>query len=186
MEITQTLLVNTRPAWRLWLSEHYHSEKEIWLVFPHKATGNTHLTYNDAVEEALCFGWIDSTQKRLDTDHAAQRFSPRNPKSPYSQTNIERLRWLEERGLIMPEVLASLGDLLNEPFVIPADILAALQANKQAWHHFQIYSGSYQRIRVAYVDGARSRPAEFQKRLENMIRKMALGKQFDYCIEKYY
>jgi uncharacterized protein YdeI (YjbR/CyaY-like superfamily) len=186
MEITQTLTVSTRLAWRKWLGNHYQTEKEIWLINPHKASGKTRITYNDAVEEALCFGWIDSTQKRLDDEHAAQRFSPRNPKSPYSQANIERLRWLAERDLVMPEVLASLGDLLDRPFVVPADILGALKANPTAWQNFQQFHGSYRRIRVAYVDGARSRPAEFQKRLKNFIRMMEQNKQFGYGIEKYY
>ncbi len=104
MEITSTLTVATRAAWREWLTNHYTTEKEIWLVYPHKQTGKARLTYNDAVEEALCFGWIDSTVKRLDDDHSAQRFTPRNPKSPYSQPNQERLRWLVERDLVMPDV----------------------------------------------------------------------------------
>jgi uncharacterized protein YdeI (YjbR/CyaY-like superfamily) len=156
------------------------------LVYPHKATGKARLSYNDAVEEALCFGWIDSTVKRLDVDHSAQRFTPRNPKSPYSQTNKERLRWLVEHEQVIPEVLATLGDLLTEPFQIPADILEALKASTQAWCNFQRFSGSYQRIRVGYVDGARKRPAEFQKRLTNFIEMMEQNKQFGYGIEKYY
>jgi uncharacterized protein YdeI (YjbR/CyaY-like superfamily) len=185
MENTNTLSVSTRLSWRKWLSEHYRSEKEIWLVYPHKATGKTRIPSNDTVEEALCFGWIDSTQKRLDDDHATQRFKPRNPKSTYSQTNIERLRWLVAHEQVMPEVLASLGDLLERPFDIPADILDALKANPAAWQNFQAYSGSYQRIRVADVDGARARPAEFHKRLKNFIKMMKLNKQFGYGIEKY-
>ncbi len=186
MEITKTLRVTARQAWRKWLSRHFRTEKEIWLVSPHKTSGSERLSYNDAVEEALCFGWIDSTQKRLDDEHSAQRFTPRNPKSPYSQANIERLRWLAKRDLVMPEVLASLGDLLERPFEIPADILAALQANPTAWGSFRRFHGSYQRIRVAYVEGARSRPAEFQKRLKNFIKMMEMNKQFGYGIEKYY
>jgi uncharacterized protein YdeI (YjbR/CyaY-like superfamily) len=156
------------------------------LIYPHKATGKDRITYNDAVEVALCFGWIDSTQKRLDNEHAAQRFTPRNPKSPYSQTNIERLRWLAEHGQVMPEVLISLGDLLGRPFEIPVDILGALKANPVAWQNFQQFHGSYQPIRVAYVDGARSRPAEFQKRQNNLIKRLEQNKQFGYGIEKYY
>ncbi|MGA9398081.1 MAG: YdeI/OmpD-associated family protein [Anaerolineaceae bacterium] len=186
MEITTSLSVANRKAWRDWLSKHYLTETEVWVIYPHKTTGKERITYNDAVEEALCFGWIDSTVKRLDADHSAQRFSPRNPKSPYSQTNKERLRWLIEHDQVMPEVHATLGDLLTEPFEIPAVIKQALQANEQAWHNFQKFSGPYQRIRVAYVDGARKRPAEFQKRLNNFIRRMEQNKQFGYGIEKYY
>ncbi len=80
----------------------------------------------------------------------------------------------------------TLGNILNEPFVIPGDIQAELHANPQAWHNFQQFSGSYQRIRVAYVDSARNRPVEFQKRLRHFIHMMELNKQFGYGIEKYY
>ncbi|MDX1399180.1 MAG: YdeI/OmpD-associated family protein, partial [Oceanospirillum sp.] len=68
-------------------------------------------------------------------------------------------------------VLSTIGDLVEKEFQFPADIEAALRANEQAWENFQNYSGSYRRIRVAYVDSARKRPEEFQKRLQNLIRK---------------
>jgi len=86
----------------------------------------------------------------------------------------------------MPEVLATLGDLSTEQFEIPADILQALQADEQAWHNFQRYSGSYQRIRVAYVDSARERPAEFEKRLKHLVRMTEQNRQFGHDIVKYY
>lgn len=186
MEIGKTLYLTERPAWRAWLSEHHRSEPEIWLVYYKKHTGEPRIAYNDAVEEALCFGWIDSIVKKLDKSRTAQRFSPRKAGSGYSQTNIERLRRLAGQELIMPEVLADLGDLLAQEYVYPADIMAALQADQEAWRHFQSYSGAYRRIRVAYVDAGRGRPAEFEKRLANLITKTAAGKQFGFGIEDYY
>ena len=92
MEIGKTLYVDTREAWRAWLAANFQTAAEIWLVNPNKASGRPRLLYNDAVEEALCFGWIDSTVKKLDAETAAQRYTPRNPKSSYSQMNKERLR----------------------------------------------------------------------------------------------
>src|SRR5260221_11958148 len=92
MEITQTLYITNRKDWRDWLKQNYKTEKEIWLVYPKKATGKPRIEYNDAVEEALCFGWIDSIVKKLDEGHTVQRFSPRNPKAKYSHANVERLR----------------------------------------------------------------------------------------------
>ncbi|MEW5941028.1 MAG: hypothetical protein AB1750_15280, partial [Chloroflexota bacterium] len=77
MNITQTLYVTKRKNWRDWLRKHYKTEKEIWLIYPKKETGKSRIAYNDAVEEALCFGWIDSLVKKLDDDHTVQRFSPR-------------------------------------------------------------------------------------------------------------
>ncbi len=186
MEITKTFYAPDRKAWRDWLKEHYQDEKEIWLVYYRKQTGEPRIAYNDAVEEALCFGWIDSTVKHLDEERIAQRFSPRRPGSGYSQTNKERLWWLMARDRVMPEVLAALGDICTEEFEIPADILQALQANEQAWQNFQRFSGSYQRIRVAYVDTARERPTEFEKRLNHLVRMTEQNKQFGHDIEKYY
>jgi len=86
----------------------------------------------------------------------------------------------------MPEVLATLGDISTEQFEIPADIRQALQANEQAWQNFQCYSESYQRIRIAYVDSARERPAEFEKRLKHLVRMTGQNKQFGHDIVKYY
>ena len=186
MRRTEELYFTNRKDWRTWLAEHYDARKEVWLVYYNKNSGRPSIPYGDSVEEALCFGWIDSTVKRLDADHSAQRFSQRNPNSPYSQTNKERLRWLIEHNQVMPDILASLDGIITEEFEIPADILQALQANEQAWRNFQQFSGPYQRIRVAYVDGARKRPAEFQKRLKNFIHMMEQNKQFGYGIEKYY
>jgi uncharacterized protein YdeI (YjbR/CyaY-like superfamily) len=186
MEITKTFYAPDRQAWRAWLQEHYRDEKEVWLVYYRRQAGRPRIAYNDAVEEALCFGWIDSTVKKLGAERIAQRFSPRNLKSGYSQTNKERLRWLIARGQVMPEVLPTLGGISTEEFEIPADILQALQANEPAWHNFQHYSDPYQRIRVAYVDSARERPAEFEKRLKHLVRMTEQNKQFGYGIVKYY
>jgi uncharacterized protein YdeI (YjbR/CyaY-like superfamily) len=186
MEITKTLYAPDRQAWRAWLEEHYRDEREVWLIYYRKQADKPRIPYNDAVEEALCFGWIDSTVKHLDEERIAQRFSPRKPKSGYSQTNMERLRWLMARGLVMPDLLATLDGISTEEFEIPADIYQALRASEQAWHNFQRYSGSYQRIRVAYVDSARDRPGEFEKRLRHLVRMTEQNKQFGHDIEKYY
>ena len=77
MEIGKLLHVSDRESWRQWLENNFKTEKEIWLVFPDKASGKPRIQYNDAVEEALSFGWIDSIVKRLDEHSSAQRFSPR-------------------------------------------------------------------------------------------------------------
>jgi len=185
---SRLLRVSDRKAWRAWLRAHYRSEAEAWLVFAKAHTGKPRIAYNDAVEEALCFGWIDSTVRRLDADHFAQRFTPRRPKRTYSQANIERLRKLVRQRKVVKEVRESLGDLLEEkPFEIPPDILQAIQADPQAWGHFQKFSPAYIRIRVAFIAGARKRPAEFRKRLRHFIDMTARGKQFGFGgIEKHY
>lgn len=187
MKTLQTLYVTTQKEWRSWLKKNYKTEKEIWLVYYKKTSGKPRIEYNDAVEEALCFGWIDSTVRKLDEERFAQRFTPRKPKSGYSQANKERLRKLIADGKVMKDVLAALGDLADEKFEIPTDILKAIQANKEAWGNFQNFSDSYVRIRIAFIDGARKRPEEFQKRLNYFIKMTEKNKQFGFGgIEKYY
>ena len=187
LDEARLLYVANRTEWRDWLKKHYKSEKEVWLVYYKKHTGKPRIAYNDAVEEALCFGWIDSTVKRIDEDRFAQRFSLRNPKTPYSQANKERLRELVKQGKVVDEVLATLGDLVGEQFEIPPDILDAIRANKEAWKNFQGLSQPYIRIRIAFIDGARNRPQEFKKRLRYFIEMTEKNKQFGFGgIEKYY
>jgi uncharacterized protein YdeI (YjbR/CyaY-like superfamily) len=187
MDITQTLYITDRKDWRDWLKKHYKTEKDIWLVYPKKATGKPRIEYNEAVEEALCYGWIDSIQKRLDEEHTVQRFSPRKPKAKYSQANIERLRYLVEKKKVVKEVAETLGDVLEQEFIIPNDILNAIKADKKAWKHFQAFSDSYIRMRVAFIDGARNRPEEFKKRLRHFIKMTEQNKMFGFGgIEKHY
>jgi len=187
LDQAKLLYVTDRKEWRDWLEKHYKSEKDVWLVYYKKYTGKPRIPYNDAVEEALCFGWIDSTVKSIDGDSFAQRFSLRNPKTPYSQANKERLRELIKQGRVRDEVLVTLGDLVEKQFEIPLDILEAIQANKEAWKNFQRFSQPYIRIRIAFIDGARNRPQEFEKRLRYFIEMTGKNKQFGFGgIEKYY
>ena len=181
------LHVTNRREWRAWLKEHYRSDKEIWLVFNKKRSGKPRISYNDAVEEALCFGWIDSTTRKVDDERFAQRFSRRNPKSPYSQANKERLRDLIRRKKVARDLLAELKDILHEEFLIPPDILKAVRTSRDAWKNYQRFSEAYKRIRIGYIDGARDRPEEFKKRLRNFIAKTEKNKLFGYGgIAKYY
>jgi uncharacterized protein YdeI (YjbR/CyaY-like superfamily) len=186
MEISETFYTADRDEWRQWLAENYKTAEEIWLVLPKKASGQPRLPYHESVEEALCFGWIDSIQKTLYEESTVQRFTPRRPNSGYSQTNIERLRRLTAQGLVMPEFLDEVNEVLAQEFVFPADIEAALRADEQTWQNFRSYSGAYQRIRVAYVASRRKKPEEFEKRLNNLIEKTAQNKQFGYGIEVFY
>ena len=177
-----------RQEWRSYLATHFETEDEVWFVFPVKEANEPSLSYNDAVEEALCFGWIDSTNRRLDGLHCARRFSPRKAGSPYSQPNIERLIWLEERGMIHPKVRESVLPVIRAPFVFPQDILDRLQKDPVVWRNYQAFSDSYKRIRVAYIDAARDRPEEFEKRLASFLSKTRQNKIIRGYggVEKYY
>lgn len=179
-----TYYARDRDEWRAWLQEHHARAKEIWLIYYRKATGKPRVSYNAAVEEALCFGWIDSQQKGIDDERFAQRFSPRKPRSNWSETNKVRLRNLIAAGKMTPAGLAvAKGVILDEPFAIPPDIETALKQDSQTWRHFQGFSEDYRRIRVAFVESARNRPEEFGKRLANLVKMTASNKTFGYVKE---
>lgn len=183
-----TFYTSHREKWRAWLSANFDKEKEVWFVFPMKAAGEEALSYNDAVEEALCFGWIDGVIKHIDPTHRAQRFTPRRPGSPYSRPNIERLIWLEEQKLIHPSIRERVLSIIKAPYLFPEDIIAAIKRDEKAWEHYNSFAPSYKRIRVAYIDAARKRPEEFQKRLDSFIKKTRENKLIiGYGgIDKYY
>ena len=183
-----TFYTSHREEWRAWLSVNFDKEKEVWFVFPMKATGEEALSYNDAVEEALCFGWIDGVIKHIDPTHRAQRFTPRRQGSPYSRPNIERLIWLEEQKLIHPNIRERVLSIIKAPYLFPEDIIAAIKRDEKAWEHYNSFAPSYKRIRVAYIDAARKRPEEFQKRLDSFIKKTRENKLIiGYGgIDKYY
>ncbi|MBQ4426050.1 MAG: YdeI/OmpD-associated family protein [Lachnospiraceae bacterium] len=184
----ETLYTSDRNEWRAWLAAHFETAPEIWLIYPMKGSGEACILYNDAVEEALCFGWIDSTIRHTDPLHRAQRFTPRRKGSPYSQPNIERLVWLEERGMIHPKVRESILPVIQAPFVYPEDILDVLRQDERVWQNFLQFSEPYRRIRIAYIDDARRRPEQFEKRLNHFVEKTRRGKLIiGYGgIEKYY
>ncbi len=177
VENRETFYTSDRQEWRNWLSKHFETNSEIWFVFPTKGSGEAGLSYNDAVEEALCFGWIDGVAGTLDADHQIRRFTPRRKGSTYSQPNIERLLWLEAHNLIHPKIRPSVENVLARPFVYPEDILDAIREDPAAWQYFESFPEPYKRIRIAYIEASRKRPAEFAKRLANFIRKTRENKR---------
>ena len=188
MEEKNTFYTASRQEWRDWFLQNFKTESEIWFVFPTKSSEDAALSYNDAVEEALCFGWIDGVAGTLDDTHHIRRFTPRRAGSPYSQPNIERLIWLDKNGLIHPEIRPSVEEVISTPFVFPQDIIEKLKEDETVWNNYNGFSEPYKRIRVAYIDAARKRPDEFEKRLDNFIRKTRENKLIvGYGgIEKYY
>ena len=160
-----------RNDWRKWLLEHFESETEVWFTFPTVDSNEIGVTYNDAVEEALCFNWIDGIAKRLDETHQLRRFTPRRKNSPYSRLNIERLIHLNSLNMIHPKFKKEILKVISVPFVFPKDIINELKKDNVTWNNYQNFSDSYKRIRVAYIDSARDRPEEFKKRLSNFIKK---------------
>src|SRR5438105_661855 len=112
MEIGETLLVHSAQEWREWLAQHHQDKKEIWLIYYKKTSGKTGITYEEAVQQALCFGWIDGTEKGIDKDTFAGRFTPRRAKSNWSESNRIRVARLLSDGKMTEAGLA----------VLPADL----------------------------------------------------------------
>jgi uncharacterized protein YdeI (YjbR/CyaY-like superfamily) len=186
MEITKTLNIKSGNDWRNWLKKNYRTEKEIWLVFQNKSSTKKSISYEEAVEEALCFGWIDSIVKKTEKNSRVQRFTPRNPKSSYSQLNKERVKKLIRKKKVVASVLKTLGDLENEKFIYPKDIIDEIRKNKEAWENYQKFSEAYKRIRIAFIDDARKRPEVFKQRLDYFVKMTAKNKQYGtQGIEKY-
>jgi uncharacterized protein YdeI (YjbR/CyaY-like superfamily) len=184
VDVGKTLRAKTRAEWRRWLARNHDRRPEIWLVFHTKASGKRFVAYDDAVEEALCFGWSDSTVKKLDGDARAQRFTPRRPGSAVSELNRERVRRLVAQGLMTPAGLAAIG-AAGRPagrargrFVVPADIRRELKRDRETWGNFQAFPETYRRIRVAWIDAARVRPEVFEQRLRYFLRMTKQNKRF--------
>ncbi len=184
----ETKYFTNRREWRKWLETNFESRNDIWLEYPLKQTGKKRIIYNDAVEEALCFGWIDSTVKSLNEATTIQRFCKRNKNSSFSQPNIERLTWLFENKLIHDSIKDEALHIIQQEFIFPEDIIKRLKSDKDVWANYQSFSEPYKRIRIAYIDSARKRPDEFEKRLHNFIDKTRENKQIRGFggIDKYY
>lgn len=183
MEIGKTLYVSTRRSWRNWLLKNHKKEKDIWLLYPKKHTGKARIPYGDAVEEALCFGWIDSIAKKVDDDFFAQRFSPRRKGSMWSEPNIIRMRRLISSGLAKPPGIAAFeiaGAHKPKRFLIASDILRELKREKSVWENFDKFPESYKRIRISFIERRRANKEEFRKRLDYFIKKTRENKRFAF------
>ena len=177
MEIGKTLRARNRREWRRWLEKNHEKADEIWLVYYTKASGKPFVPHGEAVEEALCFGWIDSIAKKLAADSRAQRFTPRRPKSPISELNKERIRRMIEAGKMTEAGLAAAPDLFAE-FVIWPEILAELQADPVVWKNFQAFPEAYRRIRIGWIQNTTGNADVRRQRLDYLLRMTREGKQF--------
>ena len=191
MDFGKTLYVENREKWHSWLLKNHKTESEIWLIYYYKKTGKPRISYDDAVMEALCFGWIDSILKKIDTERFAQRFSPRKPKSELSQMNKERIRELIKEKKMTEWGMKAIAHVFNEKtdrtdnFIIPLDILKKLKANKDAWEYFQKMPSSYQRIRIAYIESRKRQSINmYKKSLDHFIEMTAKNKRIGFVRER--
>ena len=182
MAVARKLLdIETRGEWRSWLAAHHDSVAEIWLVFHKRHTGRPSIEYRDALEEALCFGWVDSLITRLDDDRYGRKFTPRKPDSRWSTANRRRYADLQGRGLLatpglMRAPTARSGDAPPSPKTLPQYIEQVLRADAAAWTHFEKLPPSHRRMYVAWIDSAKKQETK-ARRLQEAISLLHAGKR---------
>ena len=180
----KTLRVRTADQWRDWLAQHHDSEAEVWLIFHKKHTGIASIAYADAVEEALCFGWVDSLLKPLDDRRYALKFTPRRADSRWSTRNRQRYAALKASGRLTPAGLnrpptgrgyGPRPQRLALPSKLPAYMKAALKQNPAAFRQFKALSLPQRRRYFAWIESAKKEETK-ARRLEEAIRLLTAGK----------
>jgi uncharacterized protein YdeI (YjbR/CyaY-like superfamily) len=179
----KTLDVRTIEQWREWLARHHDSESEIWLVFHKRHSGRPSIIYLEALDEALCVGWIDSLVKRLDDDRYARKFTPRKPDSRWSIINLKRYAQLKESGRLTPAGLqrAPTNRIAVAPprlpwSKVPRYIEEALRRRPAAWKYFESLAPSHRRHYVGWIDSAKQEATK-RRRLQEAIGLLAAGKK---------
>ena len=181
----KTLHVRTAEEWRDWLAGHHASVPEIWLVFHKQHTGMASIDYKVALDEALCFGWVDSLVKRLDDRRFARKFTPRRANSRWSEVNRKRYAELKAAGRLKPPGIerppTSRGDAprpprLEMPARLSAYIQAALKKHPKARRHFEAMPPSHQREYYAWIESAKREETKL-RRLEQAIRMLEEGRE---------
>ena len=182
-----TLYFTTRDAWRAWLEEHHAIAKVAWLLHYKKHTGMPGLALEDAVAEALCFGWIDGVLKPIDAEKYALRYSPRKSGSVWSETNKRRVRKLIKQGRMTEAGLARVREakangewraatLREDTSNIPDDLRQALKANPQARRSFDRLAPSHKRQYIYWITSAKTNTTR-QRRIQKTVRLVAEDKE---------
>lgn len=183
-KLIKTLYSKNRREWRRWLEKNHRSKDEIWLTIYKKHAGKPSVPYTDAVEEALCFGWIDGQMKSLDKEKYIQRFTPRKYSSNWSVTNIDRVKKMIKEGRMTTwgrkvyeeGMKANIIIPSSKNFSIPSDLKKALVGNKKAWSNFQNFAPSAQLAFVYWVDTAKTDETR-QERIEKTFKLSLEGKK---------
>jgi uncharacterized protein YdeI (YjbR/CyaY-like superfamily) len=189
MEISNPIYFKDKTEWRSWLKINHSKEKEIWLVYFKKHTGKPRIPYENAVEEALCYGWIDSTVKRIDDERYCQKFTPRKIISGWSESNKRRVKKLikEKRmtkygmGKITAAKENGKWDEIVSPqkvFDMPDELMILLDNNEKAKQNYNSLSASYQRQYINWIASAKQSETRFKRSNEAIVllnRNQKLG-----------
>jgi len=175
--------LRTPQAWRAWLEKHHTTEQALWLVLYKKHTGKARLVYEEAVREALCFGWIDGIRKRIDDETHMIRFTPRRPNSMWSPSNKKRVAQLIADGRMTEAGLAQVreakrngqwdkADVPRPVPDVPAELVEALARNKTAQRHFDALAPSHRKQYIGWIAGAK-REVTRAKRAAEAVQRLA-------------
>lgn len=180
-----TYYAKDRQAWRKWLEKNHRGSTGVWLVYYKKGSGKTRVEYADAVEEALCFGWIDSTLNPIDDEKYMQLFTPRKPKSGWSKLNKDRVEKLTAQGLMMPAGLEKIENAKKhgtwskldhiESFTLPPELKKAFTANKKAKQFFETLGKTNKKYILYYVNNVKD-PEKKASRIAKIITAANEGK----------
>jgi uncharacterized protein YdeI (YjbR/CyaY-like superfamily) len=180
----ETVMAADRAEWRRWLAKNFARSDEIWLVFYKKAAGKPGVSYDHAVEEALCFGWIDGQKKRLDEECYAFRFTPRKASSAWSKSNLERVGRLIADGKMMPAGLQVYNsgerrEVAPLPTEMPKELEDRFRKQRAAWTNYEKFPPGYRRVTAGWVATAKKEETRI-KRLEKLIEFSARNQRIEF------
>lgn len=187
--MTEELYVSNRDDWRTWLRKNHESKKEVWLIYYKKDTGKPSIPYDDSVEEALCFGWVDSIIRKIDAEKYARKFTPRTGKSKWSEANKKRVEKMIKEGKMTEAGLASVKNAKDrgqwfkasvpaKELAIPSYLKEALAMNRKALDNFDRLADGHKRLFVRWIDSAKreeTRKRRIIEAIELLERNQKLG-----------
>ena len=180
----ETVFAKDRVEWRRWLVKNFARSEEIWLGFYKKASGKQTISYDHAVEEALCFGWVDGMKKKLDEECYAFRFTPRKAKSQWSNSNLQRVERLIAEGKMTPAGLKVYNseqrlEVPPMPTRMPPELEKEFRKQKVAWANFEKFPPGYRRLTTGWVASAKKEETQ-RKRLEKLIEHSARNERIEF------
>ncbi len=178
----KTFFAECRAIWHAWLEANHKQATEVWLVHYKRETGRPQIEYEAAVEEAICFGWIDGKIRKLDNARYARLFTPRKPGSTWSRLNIERARRMIEEGK-MTQAGSKVFDPHNQTAALPTKLPASLEEqfrrHESAWKNFTQFPPYYQRMTIAWVASAKQEATQL-RRLQQLIAQSAANQRIKF------
>ena len=187
MDLDNALYFKQREEWRKWLSKNHDNLEEIWLIHYKKHTNKPSITYDEAVEEAICFGWIDSKMKKIDEEKFILRYSPRKKNSLWSKNNKQRAVMMIKKGKMTKSGLQKIEEAKKngkwknaytskvEP-EIPNDLKNALMKDKQVWNNFKNFANSYKLTYIFWVNNAKTKETR-ERRILDVVKRTLQNKK---------